>query len=105
MDAPLLKIFYSHSLGLDITYLLFNLYSCTSEIIYKSNYIENTHVSLKGNVELLILLIDYKFHFIKCSQGIPRNSQRRVRGKMEKSSQSKLNVFFLFCSSRLLRKS
>ena len=67
--------------------------------------IENTHVSLKGNVELLILLIDYKFHFIKCSQGIPRNSQRRVRGKMEKSSQSKLNVFFLFCSSRLLRKS
>ena len=39
------------------------------------------------------------FHFlIICSQGISRNRQRRIRGKMEKSSQSKFTIFFFIFS-------
>ena len=37
------------------------------------------------------------------SQGIPRNRQRRIRGKMEKSSQSKF-FFFLFAVQDFLDK-
>lgn len=43
-------------------------------------------------IDLLFSL--FLFERRACSQGIPRNGQRRIRGKMEKSGESKWRQFF-----------